>query len=268
MSFKNLKIADPIVKALVERGFKKPTKIQEQIIPLVIKRKDIVAITANGTGKTGSFSIPIANLIHKIDGNSEEKPVLRVIIISSNQDLAKQTFSSFGKITKHTKVKHTLYLNNANKSKGLKAIEDGINVLVTTPPDALNLLESKKLDPKEVKILVIDGLDEIFAENVTISKSIFDQLPSSKQTIVFTSKLTDQVDAFCLAQLTDPERLEVFAKAERSRNSDRPKRKDNRKDGKNVKNNKNNRKKKGGHNKRRSTEMSDKLKSKFLWPLE
>ncbi len=260
MSFKNLKIAEPIIKALGERGFKKPTKIQEKIIPLVIKRKDIIAVTANGTGKTGSFSIPIANLIHKIDGNSTDKPVLRVIIVSSNPDLAKQTFSSFGKITKHTKVKHTLYLDNENKGKGLKALEEGVNVLVSTPKNAKFLLDSKKVNPEEVKILVIDGLDEIFAEDVTVSKSIIDFLPKSKQTIVFTSKLTDQVEAFCIAQLSDPEKLEVFAKAEKRNNSDR-----NRKKPDNNKGRK--KKKKGGNKNRRSTEMSDKLKSKFLWPL-
>jgi ATP-dependent RNA helicase RhlE len=108
MTFKDLNIIDPILKALNDKGYNEPTAIQEKAIPIVLKRRDVMGCAQTGTGKTAAFAIPIIQLIQKIEKPTNEKPVLRSLIVTPTRELAIQIDENIAAYSKYTSIKHTV----------------------------------------------------------------------------------------------------------------------------------------------------------------
>ena len=105
MAFKKLSIIDPILKAIDSEGYTIPTPIQQEAIPLVLERKDLLGCAQTGTGKTAAFAIPILQILH------EQKPMapgIKVLILTPTRELAIQIDESFAAYGKHTGLRHTV----------------------------------------------------------------------------------------------------------------------------------------------------------------
>jgi len=104
MRFEDLKLIQPILKALKEKNYTSPTPIQERAIPLILNRRDILGSAQTGTGKTAAFAIPIIQLIEKIDGHQKGKPTLRSLIVTPTRELAIQIDENIRDYSKYTNI--------------------------------------------------------------------------------------------------------------------------------------------------------------------
>ena len=155
MSFTKLKLIDPLLRAIEERGYKEATFIQKKAIPQILQRKNVMGVAKTGAGKTAAYSIPVVQLIHRIDKKSTGKPTLRALVITPNDKLSLQAGKSFSDYAKHTIVKHAVVTNHQDSDQ-VKLLEEGVNVLVANSKE-IGPLKSKFSDAfKEIKILVLD----------------------------------------------------------------------------------------------------------------
>ena len=265
MSFNKLKLIDPLLRAIEERGYKEATFIQKKAIPQILQRKNLMGIAKTGTGKTAAYSIPVVQLIHRIDKKSTGKATLRALVLTPNDQLSKQAGKSFQDYSKHTIVKHTVITNGEDENQ-MSKLNEGVNVLVANA-SAMNSIKGEQNETfKDVKILVLDEFDAMLKSTSKEElDGILNMIPKDIQTICFTGQVNDDINGLLDGRLKDAERFEVKPrpkKGDKSKNkSNKPKQEGPKGDAKKKK-----KKKKGGG--RKSTEMSDKLKAKFLWPLE
>jgi len=265
MSFNNLKLIDPVLRAIEERGYKDATYIQKKTIPLVLARKNLLGIAKKGTGKTAAYAIPIVQLIHRIDKNSSGKPVVRGLIITSSDKLSLQAGKTFSDYAKHTIVKHAVITNPEDQDQ-LGLLDEGVHVLIGTNENISAIFAKKSEALKEVKMLVLDEFDlTIKDQGKEKVQKLLSSIPSGIVTFCFTGEASEEVDALLEGRMDKAEKFVVKGKPKKNKKKGDKggKKPQGNKDGNQKKKKK---KKKGGG--RRSTEMSDKLKAKFLWPLE
>jgi len=269
MSFNKLKLIDPLLKAIEERGYKEATFIQKKAIPQILQRKNVMGIAKTGAGKTAAYSIPVVQLIHRIDKKSTGKPTLRALVVTPNDKLSLQAGKSFSDYAKHTIVKHAVLTNHKDTAQ-INLLNEGVNVLVSNCNEIEALKNLNQGTFKDIKILVLDEFDEMLngssKEYIQTMLGIF---PVGIQTICFTGKVDDDIDALLKQRLEGAEKFEVKPRPKKGtkqkKKSDKPRSGNPNAPKGDAKKKK--KKKKGGGG-RKSTEMSAKLKAKFLWPLE
>ena len=165
MLFKDLDIIKPILKALEESGYEKPTEIQKKSIPVVLKGKDILGCAQTGTGKTAAFAIPILQNI-AADKEKDNNRSIKALIVAPTRELAIQIEESFAAYSKYLDVKDTVIFGGVNQSSQVRKIKAGVDILVAMgmihdvkkiisrlPKERQNLLFSATM-PKEVMKLV------------------------------------------------------------------------------------------------------------------
>ncbi len=266
MSFTKLKLIDPLLRAIEERGYKEATFIQKKAIPQILQRKNVMGIAKTGAGKTAAYSIPVVQLIHRIDKKSTGKPTLRALVVTPNDKLSLQAGKSFSDYAKHTIVKHAVVTKHDDQSQ-VKLLEEGVNVLIVNAKEIEPLQNKNKDTFKDVKILVLDEFDAMLKDGSKEQiEKMLGNIPSGIQTICFTGSAGPDIDGLLKQRLEGAEKFEVYPRPKKGdKNKPNKKSDKSKKDGAKA-NAKKKKKKKGGG--RKSTEMSDKLKAKFLWPLE
>ena len=132
MLFEDLNLIEPIIKALKAEGYTHPTPIQEQAIPIVLERKDLLGCAQTGTGKTAAFALPILQILStekKFDG-----PIaIKTLILTPTRELAIQIGESFAAYGKHTKLKHTVIFGGVSQGTQANALHNGVDILIATP---------------------------------------------------------------------------------------------------------------------------------------
>ena len=214
MKFEELKIIDPILNAVEEKGYETPTKIQRQAIPKILKRSDILGIAQTGTGKTAAFAIPIIQLIYRIDGNKRGPSHLRALILTPTRELAIQIEENITTYNKYTKLRHTVIFGGVNQNPQVQALKKGVQILVATPGRLLDLINQGYISLEELKIFVLDEADRMldmgFIHDV---KKILKILPEKRQTLFFSATMPDNIIALSREMLTNPEKVEVARKS-------------------------------------------------------
>ena len=214
MKFENLPLIPPILQAISKIGYESPTKIQAEAIPKVLKRKDLLGIAQTGTGKTAAFSIPIIQLIYRIDGNKEIKPPLRALILTPTRELAIQIDENIKAYNQFTQIKHTVIFGGVKQGSQVKAIQKGIQILVATPGRLLDLIDQGYLNLDDIKLFVLDEADRMldmgFIHDI---RKVVKLLPEKRQTLFFSATMPDHIIDLSKNMLTNPERVEVARKS-------------------------------------------------------
>ena len=214
MNFKDLKIIDPILEAIDEKGYKNPTKIQEQAIPIVLKKKDVLGIAQTGTGKTGAFSMPIIQLIYNHDGNTTRDKKLRALIITPTRELAIQIDENINEYNKYTHLRHAVIFGGVKQNKQVEKLKKGVQILVATPGRLLDLINQGYIRLDDIKIFVLDEADRMldmgFIHDI---KKLLKILPRKRQTLFFSATMPDHIISLSKNMLTNPERVEVARKS-------------------------------------------------------
>ena len=214
MEFKHLKLIDPILKAIEEKGYENPTKIQGEAIPKILKRKDVLGIAQTGTGKTAAFAIPIIQLIYRIDVRKGETSSLRALIVTPTRELAIQIDENIRDYNKYTGLTHTVIFGGVKQGAQVTELKKGVQILVATPGRLLDLINQGFISLDDIKIFVLDEadrmLDMCFIHDI---RKLIAILPKKRQTLFFSATMPDNIIDLSKKMLTEPERVEVARKS-------------------------------------------------------
>ena len=216
MTFKELNIIEPILKALEAKEYFIPTPIQEESIPVLLKGRDILGSAQTGTGKTAAFAIPILQNLHKENQTQKQgKRVIKSLVLAPTRELALQIHDNFKEYGKNLNMRTTVIYGGVPQSKQVKALNSGIDILVATPGRLLDLIQQRKLTLSEVTYLVLDEADRMldmgFVRDV---KKIVAMVKKERQTMFFSATMPHAIVSLSNEMLKNPERVMITPEEE------------------------------------------------------
>ncbi|MBE9468333.1 MAG: DEAD/DEAH box helicase [Bacteroidetes bacterium] len=212
MQFEDLKIIEPIIKALKEENYSVPTSIQEKAIPLIINRNDVLGSAQTGTGKTAAFAVPILQhlFLDRKQNNSPRK--INALIITPTRELAIQIAESFSVYGKYTGIKNTVIFGGVKQGKQTDALRRGVDILVATPGRLLDLMNQNIVSLKDIEYFVLDEADRMldmgFIHDI---KKIIAELPRKRQSLFFSATMPNNIVVLSKKILNNPIKVEVSA---------------------------------------------------------
>ncbi|GJM34720.1 MAG: DEAD/DEAH box family ATP-dependent RNA helicase [Saprospiraceae bacterium] len=210
MTFKDLEIIEPILKALRAEGYTHPTPIQEQSIPILLRGKDLLGCAQTGTGKTAAFAIPILQHLY-FDRQQDNGPrKIKALIVTPTRELAIQIGDSFSAYGKYTGIRNTVIFGGVKQGAQTQALRRGVDVLVATPGRLLDLMDQGFITLKHVKYSVLDEADHMldmgFIHDI---RKIIAKLPSDRQSLFFSATMPPDIVALSHKILGNPEKVTV-----------------------------------------------------------
>ena len=201
MKFEKYHISEPIKKNLTLMGFKRPTNIQFKSIPSILKGEDVLAIAQTGTGKTAAFVIPLIDMIHR-EKSSSRSYGIKCIVMVPTRELAMQIGEVFEKLARHTKVKTFALYGGVEQDPQIKKLQDGIDVLITTPGRMFDLINQGYIDLSRIRTLVLDEADHMldlgFIDDIKYVKS---KLTKKHQTLFFSATISKEIRKLAFSQV-------------------------------------------------------------------
>ena len=210
MTFKDLGIIEPIWRALSAEGYTNPTPIQEQSIPILLRRKDLLGCAQTGTGKTAAFGIPI--LQHLFEDRDRHKGDRRIkaLIVTPTRELAIQIGESFTAYGKYTGIRNTVIFGGVKQGAQTQALKKGVDVLVATPGRLLDLMNQGFISLRDIKYFVLDEADRMldmgFIHDI---KKILAKLPERRQSLFFSATMPPDIVNLSRKILGNPEKVTV-----------------------------------------------------------
>ena len=210
MTFKELGIIEPILKALGAEGYTHPTPIQEQSIPILMRRKDLLGCAQTGTGKTAAFAVPILqHLILDRQRNNGPRRI-RALIVTPTRELAIQIADSFTVYGKFTGIHNTVVFGGVKQGTQTKALRYGIDVLVATPGRLLDLMQQGFISLKDIEYFVLDEADRMldmgFIHDI---RKIIAKLPLKRQSLFFSATMPPDIVDLSRKILGNPEKVVI-----------------------------------------------------------
>lgn len=209
-TFKELNVIAPILDALQDLGYQNPTPIQEQVIPELLKGKDLLGCAQTGTGKTAAFAIPILQLFHQYRPQGHKRGTVRALILTPTRELAIQIDESFKDYGANLKLKHTVIYGGVNQFSQVNELRQGVDILVATPGRLLDLMQQRILSISQIEILVLDEADRMldmgFIHDV---KRVLKAVPERRQTLLFSATMPKAIQALADGILQNPVKVEV-----------------------------------------------------------
>ncbi len=213
MTFKNLGVIEPILRALREEGYTHPTPIQEQSIPILINRKDLLGCAQTGTGKTAAFTIPIIQHLYNSRFQQKGQRKIRSLIVTPTRELAIQIGESIRTYAKYTGIKNTVIFGGVKQKIQTDALRRGTDILVATPGRLLDLISQGFITLKDVKFFVLDEADQMldmgFIHDI---KKIIAKLPFQRQSLFFSATMPSSIIELSRKILGNPEKVTIRPK--------------------------------------------------------
>ena len=209
MTFKELGIIEPILKAITEKGYETPTPIQEQAIPAALKNNDLLGLAQTGTGKTAAFAIPIIQQLYE-SNTSKQRREIKALILTPTRELAIQIDECFKDYAKHTNLQHAVIFGGVNQNPQVARLKQGIDILIATPGRLLDLINQRYIRLNNISHFVLDEADRMldmgFIHDI---KRLLPLLPKKKQTLFFSATMPASIVALSRSILYHPVRNEV-----------------------------------------------------------
>jgi len=210
MSFEKLGLIKPLLSAIKELGYEKPTLIQSRAIPLVLSKSDIFATAQTGTGKTAAFGLPILQRLRKTEANEDR--VLKAVILSPTRELSIQIFEDLTAYSKHMKVECAVLVGGKDIKTQQRAMKKGVDIIIATPGRFLEHVENG-LNIVNVEFLVLDEADRMldmgFSKEI---RKVHPLLPKRHQTLLFSATYSDKVRKLSKLVLRKPAFIETSKK--------------------------------------------------------
>lgn len=209
MKFENLKIVEPILKALAEEGYKVPSPIQEQAIPHALEGKDILGCAQTGTGKTAAFAIPIIQKIYG-QGNKGSNRKIQSLILTPTRELAVQIEESFRSYGRYTNLKYYSIFGGVSQNPQTDKLRRGVDVLVATPGRLNDLINQKQVNLSNVSMFVLDEADRMLDMGfINDVKKIISYIPKKRQTLFFSATMPKEITELVNSILVNPVKVAV-----------------------------------------------------------
>jgi len=210
MSFSKLGLIEPILKALTDEGYTTPTPIQQQSIPLILEKNDLLGCAQTGTGKTAAFAIPILQLLYAQKNQQRERKQIQVLILTPTRELAIQIDESFAAYGRYTGLSHAVIFGGVSQVPQVNRLREGVDILTATPGRLLDLMSQGYIGLQHLKIFVLDEADRMldmgFIHDV---KRVIIKLPVKRQTLFFSATMPPEIQKLADALLTKPAKVEV-----------------------------------------------------------
>jgi ATP-dependent RNA helicase RhlE len=210
MSFENLNLIEPILKALKTEGYRTPTPIQAQAIPLVLHKHDLLACAQTGTGKTAAFAIPIIQLLTEDKTPTQGKKAIKCLVLTPTRELAIQIGESFANYGRNTNLKYKVIFGGVNQYSQVESLRSGVDVLIATPGRLLDLHKQGFIDLDHLHTLVLDEADQMLDMGfVNDVKKIVKLTPDNRQTLLFSATMPMAIRDLADTFLTKPKYVSV-----------------------------------------------------------
>lgn len=203
-SFKDYQLSEDIARSLESLGYKHPTDVQNEVIPIALEKKDLVVKSRTGSGKTAAFGIPICELIEW----EENKP--QALILTPTRELAVQVKEDITNIGRLKRIKATAVYGKEPFARQQAELKQKSHVVVGTPGRVLDHIERGTLDLQRLTYLVIDEADEMFNMGfIKQVEAIIRELPKDRVTMVFSATLPEDVENLCHRYMKKPIDIEI-----------------------------------------------------------
>src|SRR6185503_20981320 len=209
VSFNNLQLIEPLLKALQQEGYETPTPIQEQSIPVILQKRDLLGCAQTGTGKTAAFAIPLLQLMQEQITPGEHRPI-KTLILTPTRELAIQIGESFKAYGRFLELKHLVIFGGVSQHQQVASLRRGVDILIATPGRLLDLMNQRHISLRDIKFFVLDEADRMldmgFVHDV---KRIIAKLPTQRQTLFFSATMPPEIRQLANLLLTQPVKVEV-----------------------------------------------------------
>lgn len=210
MTFEDLGLIEPLIKALRAEGYETPTPIQQKAVPLLLKRSDVLGCAQTGTGKTAAFALPVLQLLHNDELYKKGPQGVKALILTPTRELAIQIGDSFSAYGKLLRLRHTVVFGGVSQVPQVKALRDGVDILIATPGRLLDLMNQRLLSLQHVRYFVLDEADRMldmgFIHDV---RKVVAKVPTQRQTLLFSATMPDEIRDLANSILNHPVRVEV-----------------------------------------------------------
>ncbi len=209
LKFNEMALHEVLLKNLNVQGHLTPTPIQAEAIPFLLEGYDLLGIAQTGTGKTAAFSLPIIqHLLNK--PLKREVALPRILILSPTRELCSQIHTSIMGYAQDLHLRSCAIYGGVGQGEQVRALKDGVDIVVATPGRLLDLIEQRHLRLSKVEIFVLDEADRMldmgFIDDI---KSVIHRLPSVRQTMLFSATMPDDIADLAGRMLKNPKRVEV-----------------------------------------------------------
>ncbi|MFA9214503.1 MAG: DEAD/DEAH box helicase, partial [Candidatus Methylacidiphilales bacterium] len=210
MKFTDLQLIEPILKALTDEGYETPTPIQQQAIPIVLNKIDLLGCAQTGTGKTAAFAIPMLQNLYKTKSNEKGFKKIKALVLTPTRELAIQIDESFKAYGRYTGITSTVIFGGVGQKPQTDALRRGIDILIATPGRLLDLMNQGYVDLRSLEVFVLDEADRMLDMGfVNDVKKVIAKLPFKRQTLFFSATMPPEITKLANTILHKPEKVEV-----------------------------------------------------------
>lgn len=209
MPFAQLGLSTSLISVLDKIGFKSPTEIQKQTIPILLKKQDVLGCAQTGTGKTGAFLLPLIEVLSQKRGRAR---MSRALILEPTRELAAQVLEAFSNFSDDTKLTSGLIVGGEGANEQEKKLDKGVDVLIATPGRLIDFIEKGRLLLSDIQFLVIDEADRMLDMGfIPDIEKIVSKLPSKRVTALFSATMPPLIKKISSDFLKDPLEIKVNA---------------------------------------------------------
>ncbi|MEX0323582.1 MAG: DEAD/DEAH box helicase [Puniceicoccaceae bacterium] len=203
-TFKELGLHPDVLRALDDKGYTRPTPIQAEAIPELLKGRDLIGGSQTGTGKTAAFSLP---LISKMEGNKKDP---RVLIVEPTRELAQQVIEQLELYGKYRGLKSVLVHGGVGYGRQRDAFKNGVDIVVATPGRLLDHISQKAVSLRHVEVLILDEADRMLDMGfLPDMRKIVRLCPKKRQSLLFSATIPPEIDRLSQSMLKDPVQIKI-----------------------------------------------------------
>ena len=208
MTFNELNLSAPLLRAVAEAGYESPSPIQASAIPPVLAGRDLMGCAQTGTGKTAAFALP---MLDRLTANpAKKKGAVRALILTPTRELALQIGESFEMYGKYLSLRSTVIFGGVGQAPQVAAIKKGVDILIACPGRLNDLVGQGLIDLGSIEIFVLDEADRMldmgFVHDV---KKVIAKLPKVRQNLMFSATMPKEIEQLAAGILQDPAFVKV-----------------------------------------------------------
>lgn len=204
MKFQDLRLSEPLLRAIGEKGYTDPIPIQQQAIPPVLEGRDLQGCAQTGTGKTAAFTLPMLQLLAAEPAPKGRRPI-RALVLTPTRELAIQIDECCRDYARYTPIRHCVIFGGVNQRPQVDALQKGVDLLVATPGRLLDLIGQGYVTLDTIRFFVLDEADRMldmgFIHDI---RRILPLLPERRQTLFFSATMPESIAALAAKILRNP----------------------------------------------------------------
>ena len=204
MKFQDLRLSEPLLRAIGEKGYTDPTPIQEQAIPPALEGRDLMGCAQTGTGKTAAFTLPILQLL-SARPRTKGRRSIKALVLTPTRELAIQIDECCRDYARYTPIRHCVIFGGVNQRPQVDALQKGVDLLVATPGRLLDLIGQGYVTLDTIRFFVLDEADRMldmgFIHDI---RRILPLLPERRQTLFFSATMPESIAALAAKILRNP----------------------------------------------------------------